>query len=544
MAEITNPLLQLIGGKPSTVAAGDTIAQSKITNLTTDLSTLTSDVSSAQADATQALSDAAAAQADATQALSDAAAAQSTADGAASAASAAQADATQALSDAAAAQADATQALSDAAAAQSTADGAASAASAAQADATQALSDAAAAQADATQALSDAAAAQSTADGAASAASAAQADATQALSDAAAAQATADAALPLAGGTLTGPLAGTSASFSGDVVVQGNLISKGQVDVLISDSFLDLNAGNVDAVGATAAGLAINVKASGSPLTATAFVAGVGPAVSAPKMTIVSSGLSAGDIVQVSGSVDGKNDGLFVVAGVSGSDVSIKGVGGTAVDMAKTPFVQNQFEAQSGQSATVTKVDLAVLAASNGLIQDSSGSISAGTFCYKYASAATESSFAVWTAITAATVPTLAQVLSQGSMIGADTEIGFVATVASAAEKGSLLYQHSDGELKLLSSAISEGELDAVALEAGGSSKEVASVLGQKVFVKVDGTAPSVGDLLYVSGTAGSATKAVPTSGRIIKVGKCVGAVSGGLYPVIYLPQYIADISA
>jgi hypothetical protein len=516
MAEITNPLLQFIGGKPTTVAAGDTIAQSKITNLTTDLSTLTSGVSDAQADATQALSDAAAAQADATQALSDAAAAQSTADGAASAASAAQADATQALSDAAAAQADATQALSDAAAAQ----------------------------ADATQALSDAAAAQSTADGAASAASAAQADATQALSDAAAAQATADAALPLAGGTLTGPLAGTSASFSGDVVVQGNLISKGQVDVLISDSFLDLNAGNVDTVGATAAGLAINVKASGSPLTATAFVAGVGPAVSAPKMTIVSSGLSAGDIVQVSGSVDGKNDGLFVVAGVSGSDVSIKGVGGTAVDMAKTPFVQNQFVAQSGQSAIVTKVDLAVLAASNGLIQDSGGSISAGTFCYKYASAATESSFAVWTAITAATVPTLAQVLSQGSMIGADTEIGFVASVASVAEKGSLLYQHSDGELKLLSSAVSDGELDAVALEAGGSNKEVASVLGQKVFVKVDGTAPSVGDLLYVSGTAGSATKAVPTSGRIIKVGKCVGAVSGGLYPVIYLPQYIADISA
>jgi hypothetical protein len=116
--------------------------------------------------------------------------------------------------------------------------------------------------------------------------------------------------------------------------------------------------------------------------------------------------------------------------------------------------------------------------------------------------------------------------------------------VASAAEKGSLLYQHSDGELKLLASSVADGELDAVALEDGGVSKKVASVLGQKVFVKVDGSPPSIGDLLYVSAVAGSASNAVPTSGRIIKIGKCVGEVSGVLYPVIYLPQYIADITA
>lgn len=549
----TNQLLVIVGGKIQKIAADDNlviggaftalslsgdgagitgIPTSGVTGLDSALSTLTSDVSAAQADATQA--------------LSDAAAAQSTADGAASAA--------------AAAQADATQALSDAAAAQSTADGAASAAAAAQADATQALSDAAAAQstadgaasaaaaaqADATQALSDAAAAQSTADGAASAAAAAQADATQAISDAAAAQATADAALPLAGGTLTGPLVGTSATFSGDLVVQGNLISKGQVDVLISDSFLDLNSGNTVSASATAGGLTINVKASGSAETATAFVAGV-LATSAPSLTTsASSSLSAGDIVQISGSADGKNDGLFVVASVVGSTVTIKGIGGSAIDFAKTPFVQNQFVAQTAQTASVTKVDLAVLAASNGLIQDSAGAIPAGTWCYKYAAAATESAFSVWTAITAASVPTLSQVLTAGSMIGADNEIGFTGAVASAAVKGDLLYVASDGEAKLISTAIAGGELDGVALEAGGAGKKIATVVGQKIWMGITGAAPAVGDLLYVSATAGKAVVAAPTSGRLIKVGKCVGSVgsgaNSGLYPVLFQPQYLADL--
>lgn len=553
MALYTDSILVLSGGKIQKISASDSLAitgsitaagfsgsganltnipQSAVVNLTSDLSTLTSDVSAAQADATQALSDAAAAQSTANQAVSDAAAAQSTANQAVSDAAAAQSTANQAVSDAAAAQADATQALSDAAAAQSTANQAVSDAAAAQSTANQAVSDAAAAQADASQALTDAAAA--------------QADATQALSDAAAAQATADAALPLAGGTLTGPLVGTSASFSGDLVVQGNIVSRGTVDVLISDSFVDLNSGNVVSASATAGGLTVNVKASGTAETATAFTAGVS-STSAPVITVsASSSLAAGDIVQVSGSTDGKNDGLFVVASVATTSVSLKGVGGTAVDLAKTPFVQNQLVTQSGESASVTKVDLAVLAASNGLIQDSSGSIPAGTWCYKYAAAATESSFAVWTSITAATVPTLAQVLTAGSMIGADNEIGFVINVAGAGVKGDLLYIASDGEAKLISTAIADGELDGVALEAGGSSKEIASVVGQKVWVGITGAAPAVGDLLYVSGTAGKAVVAAPTSGRLIKVGKCVGAVgsgaNSGLYPVLFQPQYLADL--
>jgi len=369
----------------------------------------------------------------------------------------------------------------------------------------------------------------------------AQADADQALIDAAAAQATANDALPKAGGTITGDLA-----INGDLVVTGTIVSKSSENVIISDSFLDLNGGNTVTGGATAGGLTVNVRATGAAETVTAFVAGV-VATSAPTLTMsASSSFAAGDIIQISDALEAKNNGLFVVgSGGSGSTVLLKGIGGSSVS-ANTPFVQNQLVTASGQTATATKVNLAVIAVSDGSLTKVGGvALAAGTWCFNYQAAATDALFASsWIALEAVTVPSLASVLASGSMIGANTEIGFLASVASTAEKGSLLYQHSDGELKLLSSAIAGGELDAVALEAGGASKKVASVLGQKVLVKVDGSAPAIGDLLYVSAVAGSAAVAVPTSGRIIKIGKCVGAVSGGLYPVIYLPQYIADITA
>lgn len=550
MAEITNPLLQLINGKPSTVAAGDTIPQSKITSLVSDLSSLNSGVSAAQADATQALSDAAAAQStadsafsaaqaaqsDATQALADAAGAQGTADSAVTAAAAAQSDATQALADAAAAQSTADGAVSDAAAAQSTADSAASAAAAAQSDATQALADAAAAQADATQALSDAAAAMAEA-------TAAHSDATQALADAAAAQATADAALPASGGTISGDLAVT-----GDLNVTGNIVSKGTVNVLISDSFLDLNSGNTVTADATAGGFTVNVKASGSPLTATAFVAGV-VSTSAPSFATSGSSLVAGDIVQVSGSTDGKNDGLYVVAsGSSATVVYIKGIGGTSVDLAKTPFAKNQFVAQSAQTATVTKVDLAVLAASNGLIQGAAGAIPAGTFCYVYAAAANESLLDEWTSITEATIPTLQQVLAAGSSLGSANKLNYSLETQANTDLGCVVYIDSAGVCQKLSSAVADGEIAGVTLSqsdtGNNSSVGVASVVGQIVLVKAKaGDVPAKGDTVYVSSMAGSIGKTAPTSGRIIKFGKCVGDVSGSLYPCLLQPQLIADIS-
>ncbi len=436
---------------------------------------------------------------------------------------------------------------SDVSAAQSTADGAATAAAAAQLTADGAATAAAAAQSTADGAATAAAAAQLTADGAVLDAAAAQSTANGAATAAANAQATADAALPKAGGTLTGPVIGTDLSLSGDLVVQGAIISKQSENVLISDSFLDLNAGNTITASATSGGLTVNVKASGAAESVSAFVAGV-ILTSAPSFTTTAaSGFAAGDIIQISGAAEAKNNGLFVVAGVSGSTVEIKGVGGTAPS-GNVPFVQNQFETASSQSATATKVDLAVVAVSDGSLTKSGAvALAAGTWCYNYKAAATEALFAdSWTAFNSQATPSLSDVLAVGSMIGADNEIGFTGAVASAAVKGDLLYVASDGEAKLISTAIAGGELDGVALEAGGAGKEIATVVGQKIWMGITGAAPAVGDLLYVSATAGKAVVAAPTSGRLIKVGKCVGSVgsgaNSGLYPVLFQPQYLADL--
>jgi multidrug efflux pump subunit AcrA (membrane-fusion protein) len=578
MADISSQLLLFVDGKLQKIGADGTIAQSRINGLTSALSTLTTDVGAAQSDATQALSNAAAAQStansaasaasaaqsDATQALADAAGAQSTANSAVTAAAAAQTDATQALADAAgaqgtansavtaaaAAQTDATQALADAAAAQSTANGAVTDAAAAQSTANSALSAANAAQTDATQALSDAAAAQSTANSAQSdatsalgAAAAAQTDATQALADAAAAQSTANAALPATGPqTFSGDL-----TITGDLTVQGEVYSKVPTTVLVGDSFLDLNAGNTVSASASPGGFTVNVKASGALLIAPSFVAGV-ESVSAPYFTTTASTLISGDIVQIAGSFDAKNDGLFIVGPGSGSTtVYIKGIGGTSVDQSKTPFAKNQFVAQTSQSATVTKVDLAVFSASNGLMSDAVGPISAGTFCYKYAAAATESAFSQWVAITTASIPTLEQVLASGSMLGDVDKVGYELMVAANTAAGSIIYIDSAGVCQKLSSSVSGGELEGVTLaqsDSGSNSIEkVATLLGQKLLIKAkSGDEPSPGDLVYVSSVAGSVGKTVPSSGRIIKVGRCVDSAVGGLYPVIYLPQYIADV--
>lgn len=721
MSDYVNKLVVLEEGKLKKIGAADNVSlggtltagelvgggsgitgltQGQISGLSTDISTLQSDVAAAQGDATQALADAAtadgkavAAQADATQALADAAAAQGDADTAQSTANQALADAATADAKAVAAQGDATQALSDAA----VADGKAVAA---QADATQALADAAtaddkavAAQADATQALADAATAQS-------AANAAQSDATDAKNavdaatevntpnaivkrdvngDFSAGTITADltgnastanqwassVSVGFAGGDVTGSfnidgsgnvdnvalsigtgavtnamLAGSISddkldtistsgkvadtalsanvplldaatnAFTGDMTIDGSLtvtgpiISAGEINSTISDAFMDLASGNVG-TQAKAGGLTINLKkATGfSVETASNFDPGE-DAVSDPVLTMsASSVLEADDIIQVSGTDAGVNDGLYVVHSKVGSTVTLKGIGLHAVP-AYLPFCHNQVAAQSGQTASVVKVDLAVFAVSNGSLSDASGAIAAGTFCYNYAAGAVAGDFnGTWTALssvvqslqagydggTGAIVTTNAKPFkvsgaapvelegTGASYLKADTgglileavtsgdvevkvasgnvikasgqvmlgdSVGFVTSVAASVGDFELLYIDTDGVAKKISSAM-EQTLDCVSLEANAgvsaANKKVGSVLGSKIYVTVTGSA-AIGDVLYVSATAGQATKTVPTSGRLIKVGKVVGAASGSHYPVIWAPQYIADL--
>jgi hypothetical protein len=399
----------------------------------------------------------------------------------------------------------------------------------------------------------------STANAAASDAAAAVSTANSAAADASSALSLAQNALPLSGGTLTGPLVGTDLSLSGDLTVQGNIVSKGQVDVIISDSFLDLNSGNVGS-SATAGGFTVNVKkANGfTAEEATAFVAGVS-SVSAPSMTISGSTLAAGDIVQVSNSAGGKNDGLFVVAGVAGSVVSIKGIGGS-MPSAQVPFVQNQLIAGSGETAIVVKVDLAAIAVSNGSLQSASGAIAAGLLCYAYAAGATESAFeGDWSVLASTASSSLQTAYDNGNgaidlSSGKDFEIngagdgsadvvlnphivigssiGQKKQVEANVAAGDIVFLDTDGVCKKASST-SFSEALYVALEATGGAQALKKVdfLGE-IKVGIIGTAPSIKDTLYLSATAGKASKAAPVTGSVVSLGACVGGSAGGLYPV------------
>ena len=207
-----------------------------------------------------------------------------------------------------------------------------------------------------------------------------------------------------AGGVSTNTLTVSGdASIGGDLTVTGDVISRGAVDLVIQDNFIDLNFAN-STTTAEAGGLTVQMnRTSGFTAgTVTTFVAGAA-GVSNPTFTYTdatgSSLFVAGDVVVIAGATEAGNDGLFVVNGVNQASfpqiVTIKGIGTAAVNAA-TPWAQNQFEASSGDTATAFKTDLFVQLVADGTnaFQDSGGSTySKGTFLTAYHSNATESSF-------------------------------------------------------------------------------------------------------------------------------------------------------
>jgi hypothetical protein len=122
---------------------------------------------------------------------------------------------------------------------------------------------------------------------------------------------------------------------------------------------------------------------------------------------------------------------------------------------------------------------------------------------------------------------------------------GIEINLVAGAVKGNIVYINSSGDAVLAQNdVLGDALVDGVALEANAGAtavKRVGTVYGTKVFVKFAGTAPSVGDIAYLSDTAGEATATLPTSGRIFQIGRVIGGVSSSLYPVLFHPQYIAD---
>jgi putative sterol carrier protein len=199
-------------------------------------------------------------------------------------------------------------------------------------------------------------------------------------------------ALSAAATTLSSLDVSGNAAIGGNLVVTGDIVSRGTVDLVVQDNFIDLNIGNASEA-LLPGGWTVSMKmADGfTPIAVSEFTAG-SEGVEAPTFAIAPADAEmfiAADIVQISGSSDGSNDGLFVVDSVDAETgiVTIKGIGGT---LSTVPFIQNQFTAAADQSAQAFKVDLAAFAANDGVLNDQ---VNAGILVYQYAPSASEDLF-------------------------------------------------------------------------------------------------------------------------------------------------------
>lgn len=385
--------------------------------------------------------------------------------------------------------------------------------------------------------------------------------------------------------------------IAGDLTVDGGIVSTSTQNIIIGDSFLDLLAGNTSTAAAQAGGFTVTVQAVGSAFTATDFVAGVA-GVSDPYFDVSSdptSAFAAGDILSISGTTDSKNDGQYVVYSVSASPnrVTVRGIGLHGVS-SSVPFAHNQFVAQTSQTANVTKAAISVIAASNGFMASPSGAIPAGTFAWAYASPATVAGFTgTWVSLDVMGTTSLQTAYNGGATILLANGSNLTVTKPSSGSAAISLEANASSDITIdgaaltisasqinlssqvvvsdsvqaasvaTTSGVSAGDIvyidnsgvaqladgDAVSYAArevdgvfNGVSGAVATFYGQKVVVKYAGSAPGVGDTVYLSSTAGQATATLPTAGRVTQLGRVVVGGAGGTCTVIWKPQYVADL--
>lgn len=178
-------------------------------------------------------------------------------------------------------------------------------------------------------------------------------------------------------------------NVAGDLTVNGSIVSRGQVDVVISDAFLDLAFGDYSGA-VTSGGFTVSMnKASGFTVEdVTDFAAASGGA--DPSFTVSgATSFAIGDIVAIANAGDSENDGLFAIKAIAGSVISID-----PASIGSAPFLQNSFKDASSQTAKAYKIDLAAVAVADGsnFPQSGGSAFPKGTFVTLYKAGATVSS--------------------------------------------------------------------------------------------------------------------------------------------------------
>lgn len=192
-------------------------------------------------------------------------------------------------------------------------------------------------------------------------------------------------------------------SVGGDLTVAGDIISRGQVDVVIQDSFLDLGFGNSTATAAAGGfTVSMNRNTGFTASTVTAFTANAGAGAAFTNTDATgSTPLAAGDVVAITLAGDGENDGIYIVDSVDGAAfpqaVVVKGLGTAGAISGDCPWAQNAFKTATGQTASAYKIDLAVVAIADGVSfdQGSGSPWPKGTFVTAYEANATMADFEV-----------------------------------------------------------------------------------------------------------------------------------------------------
>lgn len=216
-----------------------------------------------------------------------------------------------------------------------------------------------------------------------------------------ASQITATDGVAVTGLTSTTTLSTTGdASIGGDLSVVGDIISRGEVDLVIQDPVIDLGIGNTTTT-AQAGGysLTMNRNSGFTAETVIGATAGDAGAPSAPVLVMSSAtSFAIGDVLCYTGSAEGSNDGLYCVSAVSGANVTLEGVGGTAIS-GSMPFLQNQVttitSGNEAAGARAFKIDIYAQLVADGtnFAQGGGAQFTKGTLIEKFQANAVKSDF-------------------------------------------------------------------------------------------------------------------------------------------------------
>lgn len=165
---------------------------------------------------------------------------------------------------------------------------------------------------------------------------------------------------------------GGSLTIGGNLTVDGDIISRGVVNLVVQDAFIDLAVGQSSTTAAPA-GLAMTMKRlSTSTYTTVSFTAGVN-AVSNPTIVVTgdaSADIAADDLVEITGATPASNNGIYLVfSSVFGGVNTTLTLYGTGLNPVPgyMNFAQSQVTTATDAAATAFQPYITAFAAADGV---------------------------------------------------------------------------------------------------------------------------------------------------------------------------------